>query len=487
MKAQIKFQSDLVPLKAQATRMRDLFIGVKRLREKKEVYLPMTTGELRAVNSDFYKSANMAGKDPYSIRVKTSALKDFYAKTIRFILGQLYKRAPVLRNVTDLKQEVADYYTEFENDVNRRGDNLRVFCSDVTKAALIDGVTFVMIDSPRFIRSNGKIVYNDTEYPDNMETQKSLNLYPYLTHIELNRVIAIRTSDTSVEHPIEFFSFYEINGDGEHEEVRVYEYTPVSITIRKFVDGNELEGEKTVVLNTYGFVPVYVLGIGEREKDYIYNSPMNDLGEQNLSYYEKSSHHNTLMMWQRNPTWFAKNIDINENQTIGVSMIITTTAENADLKNVGVDATSAQQSLADLKQIEDWCVAYYQSIANGASMTATQAEGIVGAAISPLTEYASTVEDFMNMVMWDYNVLCFGYDTEESKVAPEYTVNQDFLTPFSLEKANFLKELAMDGQISSAQFLKEMKRMSLFGDDFDIDAELKLQQTATPQGDGVVE
>ena len=267
----------------------------------------------------------------------------------------------------------------------------------------------------------------------------------------------------------------------------MYEYTPVSITIRKFVDGNELEGEKTVVLNTYGFVPVYVLGIGEREKDYIYNSPMNDLGEQNLSYYEKSSHHNTLMMWQRNPTWFAKNIDINENQTIGVSMIITTTAENADLKNVGVDATSAQQSLADLKQIEDWCVAYYQSIANGASMTATQAEGIVGAAISPLTEYASTVEDFMNMVMWDYNVLCFGYDTEESKVAPEYTVNQDFLTPFSLEKANFLKELAMDGQISSAQFLKEMKRMSLFGDDFDIDAELKLQQTATPQGDGVVE
>jgi hypothetical protein len=466
----LQVQSDIASAITRSRVCRDLIVGVQAIKAATTVYLPMFAGEKARGELDNNKE--------YNDRLQGSTLKNYFKRAVQFALGQIGKKDVTLLNINNYKSVDSEFFTTFLTDVDKKGNNLNIFGKQVIQSAIINPAAFVIIDAPKFEKtSDGKIKIGDQEAPATLATEKEFGLRPYFVNIPFENVITCFIEfDQTAGIRVKEFSFTEnfsMNDKGQ-TLCDYVKFTESEITREKVVD-DKRQGDANTSPNNWNFVPLSILILGERETEYMGVPPLIDLADNNISHFQKTSTHNSLMNWVRNPTWFGKKLPTGKDDTrptnIGVSMLISATDDNSDLKNVGIDAAAVSHSISDLQELENWCESYTLSLlASGTIKTATQADGIMTATNSAIKDWAQKTKDFFDDLFFN---LCLTKGIPTDKIAPDIFINQEFNKPFDTEVANFLQVAANAGRISKRTFLTIMQSMGIFGDDFDIEAELK--------------
>lgn len=444
---------------------RALWNGTVFMREQGEKYLKKSLYE-----------KTQDGAKTYKIRLDNAVLKNKYKSTINYILGQIFRK-PLILSYTELKQELIDFFETFKEDVDNKGNDINVFLKDSLKNGLIDGVSFVVIDTQNFKNDGKTITYKGKIYPNTIETEKKLRLRPYWLNIKLENIISVKVDWVDGKKQFTEFAYKEsiLQEDNITYITRVYKYSIDKIQIWEL---NSLNQTKLIEekANEFGFIPLSIFMCGEPISDYTAIPTLTDLAELNIAHYNAYSEHQSLMRYDRNPLWLAKSLETinpdgsNKEITIGPGAGLSGN-EESDLKSVGVDSQSVVQSMQDLENLEKAMDEYTSSLTSSQNMTAEQVSLISSSSNNQIKNWATIFKDFIEDLLCNTSIIK-GYNKELGIIYPDVIVNDDYRQSFNYQQATLLQDMVSQGQLSNETFLEILKKMSVFDDDFDISEEM---------------
>lgn len=451
---------------AQTSRV--LWQGIVSMREKGAEYLHPSLFE-----------QTEDGKKSYEHRLENAALKNKYKYTVNYILGQIFRK-PLQFIYEDIKEEVIKYFESFKEDVDNKGNDYNVFLKESLKNALIDGVSYAIVDTPNFDVSDDKkkIIFDKNIYANTVDNIKKLNLRPYWINIELKNVISVKVEIINGKKEITEFIYQEsiLQEDNNGFKTKIYKYTKNNIEIYNQEQGNTVL-ERTKV-NKFGFIPVSIFLCGEKINEYTALPTLSDLAELNVAYYNSYSEHQCLMRYVRNPLWHGKGIEsVDENGDrkdiiLGPNAVLIGN-ENSDLKSVGVDSASVVQSMEDLARQEKAMDEYTSSLITSQNMTAEQVDMISKGADNQIKNWATTFKNFIEDLLCNTSIIA-GYNKDRlENNYPQIVVNNEFTKPFDYQQASLLQDMVSQKQLSKRTFLLTLKGMSIFDEDFNVDEELE--------------
>lgn len=416
------------------------------------------------------------GSASYKLRLASAVLKNKYRSTVNYILGQIFRK-PLKLEYNDLSQDIQDFFEDFKEDVDNKNNDLNVFFKTSLKNGLIDGVSFCLVNTPDFENNGRTIVFKNRVYPNSLDIEKKLNLRPYWMNIELKDVLNVKVDWIDGKKEFSEFSYKDTIVQDKTSEciTRVYEYTRETIKIYEI----SATGEETLITekkNGYGFIPLSIFLCGEPESDYTAIPTLSDLAELNIAHYNAYSEHNSLMRYDRNPLWLAKEIQVInpdgsiKDITIGPGAGLVGSKES-DLKSVGVDSQSVVQSMQDLADLEKAMDEYTSSLTTSQNMTAEQVDLISNSSDSQIKNWATNFKDFIEDLLYNTSLIK-NFTKELGTEYPQIVVNDEFRKPFDYQKATLLQDMVAQGFLSNETYLETLKKMSVFDDDFDVSEEL---------------
>lgn len=116
------------------TLMRDVFGGTKALREKGELYLPKHP---------------METEPKYKARLGISLSMNATKTTVEGLSGMIFRKDPTLEDVPE------DITKHYEN-IDQRGNSLAVFLHGVADNALLDGHSWIHVETPRTVAEDAQ-------------------------------------------------------------------------------------------------------------------------------------------------------------------------------------------------------------------------------------------------------------------------------------------------------------------------------------------
>ena len=461
------FQVADIILEAQQNALpsRALWKGTVFLRSQGDLYL----------NKSLFEDTPKGNK-AYLKRLSTAVLKpNKYKSTVNYIQGQLFGKPLMLDYENVSRNDVKTFFDSFIEDVDNKGDDWNVFLKTSLKNGLIDGISFVMIDTPSFERVGKQIKINGKILPNTKDTMKKENIRPYWVQIELKDVIDVKVSwaENGKKEYTRFVYKETIAEDKNTTKVRIYEYTKEDINIYT-QDTNGNATLESHITNNFGFIPVSLFICGEPTSDYTALPTLTDLAQLQIAHYNAYSEHQQLMRYDRNPLWLSKDLEALDENGNKIEVVLGPGAgisggPEADLKSVGVDSQSVVQSFQDLEELEKSMDEYTTALFTNQNMTAEQVSLISGSSDSQIKNWATMFKDFIEDLLCNTAIIG-GYNNEEEINYPQVVVNNEFRKPFDYQLATLTQDMVMNRQLSLKSFLKILKSMSL---EIDVDEELK--------------
>lgn len=387
----------------------------------------------------------------YNARLKMTRLQNFYARTLGSLVGKLF--------ADKVHADVSDQMADLLVDVDLCGNSLHVLARDLAHKALHKGGAYIYVDA------------QDIE-AGNETDARAAGLRPYLVAYDLSDVHGVR---------------YEVvNGSEVITQARIHrmvteqvdEFTDESVAEMLVVEPERWrtfrmdKGEWALrrdEINRLGFVPLVPVSINPVAA-HEYRPTLYSLAELNLEHFQiRSDQRNSLSVCSF-PIPCASGYESGRDPTItfGPFNMLATGDPAGRFYYLESNGTAIEQGRKELEMIEDHMRLFGLQFEVKQNSTATGNALDAREANSPLQDWgmrlAGALENAIEMMARRMGLQEDA--TVEIKVAKP-------LDQAVVAEVDSLLKARMAGEITRAEFRRELKRRAVVSDDFEADAEIE--------------
>lgn len=325
------------------------------------------TPAMRKAGQKYLRKGSAEHPEDYLLRLNQTTLTDAYKRTLNFLTGQLFQKEIILEGTNDRIRG-------FVENIDRSGNNLSTFCSEVFRQGLHAGVSFILVDFSKVetrTGASGRPEYYDPDmgdwFPRTEAIAQEKGWRPYWSLIKAEDVIDVKVDVVDGAEIITHFRYYEPREEWNDwattfitDRIRVLTPSTWEIWERMDVDSQEEIWDK-VEEGTMPFneVPIAVFMPGEAQGDKTAIPALQGLAYLCETHWQATSGHRYLMDWVRRPAFFGKMLSHEGGDiTFGPNCLVHAGDPSADLKSVGVDVNSVNASQSDIEKIESEMAMY---------------------------------------------------------------------------------------------------------------------------------
>ena len=442
---------------------RDLWKGIDALISQGRIYLPQKDLEKDQV---------------YIKRLKHATLYNMFSRAVEGLVGRVFSK---VLSVIDIPESNQPWF----EDIDFLGNNLDMFAKDVFETAMVEGVSFILVDYP------------PSEDFDNKEDENKVARArrPYWVHLKPHEVIGWRFSNKKGPPELEHVRVrqYIEEPDGEYgvvykERVRVYSPGMCKEYIRRYdeKDASVLYTEYPMSIDMIPIIPVFT----HRTGLYTAEPPLYDLAILNIRHYQSNSSQDHILDYSRFPVLFGKLIfsETGSETPMGPSSMIHTNNVDADLRYVEHSGAAIKAGAESLKELEDRIAALSHEpllTRRSGHETATRVAIDSAAASSALQAWALQLKDALEQAL----VVTAAWAGGDVKQAGSIQMNTDYALTISSTDAANLIQLRQAGELSRTTLWAELSRRGLLGPDFDPETEstdLNTEGAVKDSGEGLL-
>lgn len=393
----------------------------------------------------------------YKNRLNRSVLFNAFSNTVRKLVGKPFSK-PIV--VSDVEEEVLNTLIY---DIDKNGNDITNFAREVFESALIDGLTYVLVDYPAVPQ---KLSIAD---------EKQNKIRPYCVHIRAKDLISWKSENINGIETLKQIRIREsvVVSDGDWGEkvvnrIRVYEPDKYQLYEQKSKNKWEKVEEGVISLNKIPLVTFYTNKTNFMEA----KPPLLDLAYLNLQHWQSSSDQEHILHFIRFPLLHATGFEDNDEPVeIGPNRMIRSSDAQARLtyvEHTGAAVEAGRQSIKDTEERME-TLGLQLLIKKTGNTTATESALNSAKESCDLQMMVRNLENvFKNIIQ-----LMFDWTNRKNEFKGSVDINQDFGIS---ENANLSLDLLLSArtsnEISRKTFLGELKRRMI--DDLDVDEELKL-------------
>lgn len=409
--------------------LRDLLGGTRAMREAGEVRLPREPGE---------------SLEAYRIRLHRSVLFNGLGRAVQTLSGKPFAKPATLSDDADPRIRA------LSRDLDFGGRDLTSFARDVLRAALVDGLTHILVDYP----TGGGTA-------ETLADERARGARPYMVHIPApdlvgwrvgagGRLDRLRIRETVVERD-------GLWGERVVEQIRVLEPGRWSLW-RRVEDARERpwrqhSGGETS-LDAVPLVTIYA----ERTGYLTARPPLLDLAWLNLAHWQSSSDQRHILHVARVPILFGRNLKVGaDGVEIGPNRLILGEGDGADLKYVEHGGAAIEAGRQDLADLEDRMAIMGLDLMmrRTGGVTATERAIDSARADSALAALVRAVEEGLTAALG----LCARWLDLPAAAAGRVVVDPDTgLDAGEVEEIDLLLKARLAGEIDRPTFLAEIRR-----------------------------
>ena len=441
----------------------DLMGGTKAMIAAGQRWLLPHLGELvgGAPNANYHK------------RLKDNILRNFLGEAVAKQAGKLFAKP-----VTLSKKVPTDLAAICEN-IDRQGCGIDPFARDVVGQALVDGVSYVLVDSPR------------AEGVTTQAEAKAVGLRPYAVHIkpccllealaevvgEVMTLVRVRIRECSQKPAADGWGYEEV------EQIRVLyrEEIPVekgvSVVAVRFEIWREDKTATTddkwykVEEGVTGMTRIAIVPFYTNRTGFMIGEPPNQsIAELNLMHWRSRADQISCIAYNRFAQIWGAGWPADTQLAVGPAKCHLATDPEATLAYLEPSGAGVEAGRKDLEDIEKSIETASAAlrIEHGGTVTATAAAIDSAETNAGLKAVAQGMKDSLEQVLMHMaEMMGLGLDA-----GGEVEVNDDFGgivgTPAGLASLDKARAL---GDISRPGYLAELKRRGELADDFDVDAD----------------
>jgi hypothetical protein len=420
----------------------DLMDGTRAMREAGVRHLPQWPGE-DALS--------------YACRLRTATLFPAYQRTVSILTGK-----PFSKPIT-IGDDVPARIETWLDDVDQEGRNLNAFAAEVCAEALAYGLCGILVDCPP--SAGAKTV----------EDEKRAGVRPYFVHVKHDAILGWRAEKQGSSMALTQLRLMECveEPDGQFgtkqvDQVRVLE-PGLWKTYRKAKDESGVEKwqlyqEGATSIDVIPFAPVY----GARRGHMHGVPPMVDLAYMNVEHWQSKSDQQTLLHFARVPILFGKDMD-GADLTFGAGTMIRASSADADLKFVEHSGSAIEAGRASLLDLEDQMrqIGAELLVIKPGNTTEVQTRQDNEPAMCDLQRIMQALEDALDLAL-DYMAQFAGEPT-----GGHVAIYSDFgVATLAEASAQLLSEMQVNGSLSHATLLNELKRRGVLAAEVDVEKEI---------------
>ncbi len=448
--------------------VRDVYAGSRVIKEAGAKYLPQEPKET---------------DEAWAIRLKRSGWWGGYRKTVRALVGMVFRKAPVL------SEGVAQQILNIVDNIDLQGNDLQTFVKNSFRQAF-DGHSFILIDMPRPLDPEVATLANES------------GRRPYWCPRTKDQVINWQESTSDAgEIVLTQVTIHEClkEAAGRFAETEVEQWRVLSLVGGRleWEIWREREGEekaKELYLHDGGIVPqidfIPLVVVPTNSTGFLTSDPpLKDLADLNISHYQLWSDIKNIIHRCCVPilAFFGRSEEDNQVEigpNAGVDMPI-----GGDVKYVepaGTGIASAQEEMKCTERLMGVMGLELLAPRSDVEVTATQSAIDDSSQISEIGGMVESLDNAVNQALY-YTSRFFGL----TEVGGEWKANKDF-NRLKLDSAMLttLSNLVLSGQWSVDSLWWAMERGELQPPNFDPVKEKMLigeQQLLTPKKEPVVD
>lgn len=444
-------------MKVRRALPRVLMGGTPTIREKGKAYLPQQPAE---------------DDNHYAQRLKNAVLRNYYRRTVETLTGKIFSKPVVFHSVPEpLRRYLAD-------NIDLTGRNLHSFARSAFRDALIDGISYVLVDFPP--SQDGLSLAQEREkgnrpYCVQLESSKVIGWFTetvgeaeVLTEVRIREVYRRRSTENG------------LYGEDEITRVRILRPGMWEVWETNGEAGWSMVGSGKFSLNFIPLIPIYTSRTRFMEAE----PPLEDLAYMNLEHYQIRSDQRNALAVASWPLFAATGYDRDkdgERLVVGPNKALSSSDPNTKfyfVESAGNHLAAGDRELKNLEaDMRLFGLQFEVDKATAESATGRALDNAEG--VAPLMAWALSLEDSLN-TMLVYMGAWLGIDPQD---VGTIEVNKDF--GMSLKDQGEIEALLRSrqaGDISQETFLTELKRRGFFGDDFDVEVEMARISDEGPVG-----
>lgn len=427
---------------ARQQRIRAVYGGNETMRAGGQVYLPKFNRELPEV---------------YRNRLQAAHMNNHLAPAIDGYIGRIFAKPIVLAKDND-----ADAVALWEN-IDLRGNNGDVFFQNVTRAGILDGIAWVVVDYPKNTAAT-------------LLEERKNNIRPYCRCYEDVNVLFVEADDLGRITEFRAKEYvYVRQGDGYSQQMKTYirrlYIDPESGNVHyqlHFDDNIVEEGEMSYPAG-YGLpVVAYVTSRQQLDTFGSITPPLMDVADQCIRLWQSISEQDNCLTLARCPFLFAAGWTPKDDDGIPVAPNVAywSDSENADIHWVEHSGAALGAGLNDINKLEaDIASMLLKPLQNDKERTAYESKSDDTRASSPIKRWAAGAKDMMENVL----AVIAHWNNKEDGGSVELISNLEYQESNNAE-LTVLMNLYTAGAMPLKSLLAEYKRRGVLADDYDIDA-----------------
>lgn len=402
--------------------------------------------------------------DAYKARINRSVLFNAYKQTI-----DSYSLKPFSKKVT-FEPVLPEEYSFIEDDIDRAGMTVDQLSHRMVKNMLRHGKYILLVDMPSILDDNGKKISGIDEAKQ--------NIHPFVKVIHPDSLIEWVEDEQGLARIKLKYSNHELVDD----EVQLVDYMDVWTreTITTYKKAKDKEGKEAWTLvseNPLGITEIPLI-IGD---DINATPVLEDLAHLNVSHWRKSSDLDNILHTACVPFLHFAGFDKDDIEaTVSVNNAYCSSDVQASISWCEVSGSGIQYALNSAEQTEAKMTVFGMDLITEKSVQKTA------------TETAIDSDDDMSILQAVVKSVELGFDkifyfASKWKNKPEPKIKANIFKEFNItqqvaQKAQVLLSIRQAGEISRETFLQLLDRLSILGDDFDVEEEIsRIEDTA---GDG---
>lgn len=398
--------------------------------------------------------------ESYTVRLNSTFLYNGFVKTIHAMTGKIFSKDIIIND--DVPKQVFDILDEIDG----QDRNITSFLYDVTKNALIDGISYVLVDMAKI---------NKEEFVTFLDI-KNNNIRPYTILIEAENLIGYRHYKGFLTEIRVKQCLLEVEPDNEYKEVEINQI--LKITPGYFEIWRE---NKTIISSTQQW---YLYDSGETGLDYIPIVPfyanrtafmegeptLMPLAELNLAHWISTSEQNKALTYARFAMLSIAGITKEEAASIKVGPDQVLTSEDSSTKFAYIETSGAalEAGVNDISAIEKRMEHAGMTIRIQSVRGTTATEASIGStdADSALIAFAVSIQDSANIML---DMIADRLNLSDGGTVE---INKLFVARQPTGTISELQSAYKDGLITQETYLNEGKRRDFYADDLDVNNEV---------------
>lgn len=245
------------------------------------------TEDMRALGKAYLPKWKNEEEEDWKARLDCTTLFPAFAKTLDTMVGRPFGEPIALDGPSTILA-----HTE---NIDLTGRDLDTFCRDAFRAALRDGITWILVDYPPVAPA------------PNLAAERAAGVRPYWVHIPLERIIGWKTATTGGKVTLTQLRYWECveveppdDPWGVAEDKRVRILTPGAFQV--WVQRGEKKEWVMIEegLSTLQEIPLTAVYTG-REGFFTAEPPLSDLAWENVAHWQSSSDQRNILHKARVP------------------------------------------------------------------------------------------------------------------------------------------------------------------------------------------